>query len=803
MEKIEDWSQLQIDMGAAEEDPFGWMGTPMGNGIFSAKENGGITEDIFQLNHSTFWSGDPPYRDSMWKGEEKDGYGHTWEERRKAHQKLVETLKEAYREGISQKERDILMESLAEITKGLWESNYHSAFLPVGQLRLKFPGIFEAENYRRVLDLDQALSVITFEKNGVGYRRETFISNPDQVMVTRITNDSGCSMEMEAELALPPEMTGKSSDNQMTVQKEEQQIVMTGRAPYNFPANRWDENRGILMDARVRILLPRGGKVTESAAHKGLKVSEAEEILLIYTCTTSYKDNNTDPSHSGVDCHGIAENVIRQACDWSYTELKEAHLKEYRSLFRRFWIEMEGNAIISSNGTPITPWEYARHYQYGRYVNISCERKNSIMAQGLLGMWCPVWLGPNEGAYFLNENMEKMQTLKGAGNLSDSSDGQYNVIKSWADIHTGQRTAEEIYGAEPGSWMMAHSTGIWGKSGMWGETVEYGSWLAGGIWALDVLYDKYEYTQDKNLLRKYYPLLEGAVRFALSTLIEVDGVNGELKGYKVVAPAGSPEHWYWVNGTKVAFDIASACDTLLYYNLFHLIERAAKELEQEGISCDEVLLERVKKAREQMIPMEFFIDKESGRLKEWYNEYPIGDERHRHASHLLGLFLGHLKINERETPELFQAQKRETLRWITANGGTHPDRSLMALRAGFEDFAFSHFSGGIVGTGYKHEEVLRWTAIASSIAEAVVDSRFDEIHIMEHLPKAWKNGKVKGICARGGYQLNVEWKDGDLVFSEITSVTGKMPKVRYKGKEVNLVEDSRFMIKSRRKEQYE
>ena len=215
---------------------------------------------------------------------------------------------------------------------------------------------------------------------------------------------------------------------------------------------------------------------------------------------------------------------------------------------------MDGSNITAGNGSQISPYEYARNYQYGRYISISCERANSVMPHGLLGMWSTSWKGPNEGAYFLNENMEKMQAIKGAGNLSDSSDSQYNYITSWTNEQTGQRTAQDIYGAEDGAWMMSHSTGIWAKSGMWGGTVEYGSWLAGGIWALDSLYDKYDFTEDIELLKEYYPLLEGAAKFALSTLIDVDGVNGELKGYKVVAPSGSPEHWYWaVSYTHLGF----------------------------------------------------------------------------------------------------------------------------------------------------------------------------------------------------------------------------------------------------------
>lgn len=799
----EDWSKLRIDMtmGGGQTGATGENGNPLGNGLFAAKQNGGVTEDVFPLNHSTFWSGDPEYREYMWEtggeagGSSAYGYGNSQEVRQEAYQKLVDTLKEAYTEGISQEERDTLMESVASTTQDLWESEAHSSFLSIGRMKMLFPELSEGiTDYQRILDLDQATSEISFKKDGVAYQRETFISNPDNVMVTHITNENNDPMSMGLTLELPAEMLGKSKDNQVVFDAENAQIIMTGRAPYDFAATQWDENRGILMEARAKIVLPQGGEIAAGADGTTLEVTGAKEIMVLYTCETSYKDVNTDPSNSGIDYSQKAQDTISAASEKSYEDLKDAHLEEYRELFRRFWIDMDGENIISGNGTPITPYEYARYYQYGRYLNIACERENSILPHGLLGMWCSSWVGPNQGAFFMNENMEKMQAIKGAGNLADSSDGQYNIIKSWADENTGQKTAQETYGAEDGAWMISHSTGIWGKSGMWGGTVEYGSWLAGGIWALDSLYDKYEYTQDIELLKKYYPLMEGASKFALSTLIEVDGVNGELKGYKVVAPSGSPEHWYTVNGTKVAFDIASACDTLLYYNLFNMMEMGAEELDKAGISYDKELLERVLEARDQMIPLEMFIDEETGRFNEWYNEYPIGDWYHRHASHLLGLFLGHLDINEADTPELFYAMQAETLRWITANGGTHPDRSLMAMRAGYEDFAFANMTCGVVGTGYNHSAVMQWCAVSSSVAEAIVDSRFDEIHLMENMPEAWSSGEVKGIRARGGYQLSITWEDGELTSCIIDSPTGETPRVLYKGQPVVLSEDSRFTV---------
>ena len=450
----EDWSKLRIDMGSPETNASGYGGTPLANGVFAAKENGGVQEDIFPLNHSTFWSGDPAYRDSMFTG--NGGYGNSQEARNTAYNELVETLKNAYTEGIRQEERDALMKSVAETTQGMWESNTQSSFISVGQMKLSFPELEDTVDYQRILDLDTAVSEIRFTKDETAYIRETFISNPDNVMVTRITNENDLPMDMDAELVLPSRMIGKSDENKVTVDEEKNEIVMTERAPYNFEANKWDENRGTLLEARAKVILPEGGEV--SYGESSITVMDAPEILVLYTCETSFKDAFTDPSNSGVDYSGKVRATLDNAEEKTYEELKERHLEEYRSLFRRFWLDMDGEDIVTSNGISISPYEYARHYQYGRYINIACERENSTMSQGLLGMWSPAWVGPNQGAYFMNENMQKMQVIKGAGNLADSSDGQYNVIKSWASDETGGRTAEVTYGAEDGSWMMSHST---------------------------------------------------------------------------------------------------------------------------------------------------------------------------------------------------------------------------------------------------------------------------------------------------------------------------------------------------------
>ena len=789
----EDWSSLKVDMKwAEEEETYGYWGTPLANGLFAAKENGEVQEDVFVLNHSTFWSGDPEYRDSLYEGE--GGYGNSVEEKAAGYEKLIDTLKAAYTEGVTAGERNQLMQSLTETTQEIWEGKEQGAFLALGKMRMNFPELTYSENYKRTLDLDRAMSEVSFTKDGVDYLRETFISNPDNVMVTRLTNDADTDMDMVLSLELHSEMNGKSDDNRVYVDEETQEIVMTGRAPYDFPATKWDEGRGTLMEARAKIVLPEGGEVTTEG--NKLRVTDAPEILVLYTCETSYKDALTDPSDSGVDYSGKVRETMDKAEAMSYDELLERHLEEYRSLFRRLWIDLDGEDILAADGkTYVSPKEYALHYQYARYCMIACERENSVMPYGLFGMWSTEWVGINQGAYFLNENLEKTQTLKGAANLSDTSDAQYNFITSWAQEETGQRQAQTIYGAEDGAWMISHSTDIWAKAGLWGDSVRYGSWLAGGIWALDTLYDKYNYTQDISLLEKSYPLMEGAAKFALSTLIEVDGVEGELKGYKVVAPAGSPEHYYWVNGTNVAFDIASACDTILYYNLFNMMIEGAEELDRADISYDKDLLERVKEAKGQMIPLEMFIDEETGRLKEWYNEYEVGELNFGHCSHLIGLFLANTDINEYDTPEVYAAQKAELERWLEAtesNRGAHPDRAMMAVRAGYEDFALSHMD--IISTDYGHDWVMQWTPIANAIGESILDSRFDEINLMENLTSSWSSGTVKGIRARGGYQLSLSWENGELTHCVIDSPTGETPRVLYKGEPVDLSKDSRFTV---------
>ncbi|WP_343250328.1 glycosyl hydrolase family 95 catalytic domain-containing protein [Diplocloster hominis] len=705
-------------------------------------------------------------------------------------------LTDAYREGISDEERLAIFKKVEAQTKKIWDApcNAQSTFLPLGRMILDFPELTSGTtDYSRVLDMDGAASEVSFKKDGVTYSRQAFISNPDNVMAVKLENDGGQKMKMNVTLELPSQMVGKADVNKVTVDQEKNEIVMTGRAPIEKYGNQatWHEDRGTTFEARVKVL-PVNGTMTVSG--NSLQVADADEIVLLYTCETSYKDFKTDPARSGIDVSGNVRRSLDAAVQKGYDKLLEDHQTDFRSLFRRLWIDMDGNTIKYGN-VDITPFEYARHFQYGRYIALCCERENSQAAQNLLGIWNASWSPANQSAYYLNENIQKMSAIKGPGNLADTSDALFKLLESFADETTGGKTAQTTYGAAEGAWVVAHSTDIWAKTAMWGDAVEYGSWTSGGMWALDSLYDKYDFTQDIELLKKYYPIMEGAARFALSTLTQVDGVNGELKDYLVIAPAGSPEHWYKLSGGgKASFDISTAADVEIYNNLFHMMESGAEALDEAGVEYDRTLLADVLTAREKMVPLELFIDLDTGRLKEWYNEYTTGDAGHRHASHLLGIFMNHSGINEADTPALYYAAQEEGKRLFSRGGGQHPDRATMSVRLGDPQTAFSAMPHGIAGTNTSNNDWRYWCPVSNSVAEAILDSRFDELNLMENIPDQWSSGTIKGIRGRGGYQLSMEWADGELVSCTIDSPSGATPRVLYKGKGVNLSEDPRFQV---------
>ncbi len=794
----ERWEQLIIPYQQPAK-PRSHYGTLIGNGLIGVEQSGDPGTDIFHLNHKGFWSGDPQYTEELhrhgeWTASPKDRR-HAWEQTRKL-------LKEAYAEGLDVEQRLAKMKEMEEAAKGMWCTSVQATFLPMGDLSIRQPG-HEANytDYRRWLDLDGATAHVTYRYQGTVYRRQAFVSHPDRVMVVQLTNDGNVPMDMEIGLQLPPEMQGKSPDNQVTVDTKRKEVVMTGRAPIVKTGNggQWVPDRGITFESRVR-LLTKGGSIETGA--NSIRIVGATQVTLIYASETSYKDNLTAPATHTINLTERVKRTLDQASQKSIANLLERHQKDFRSLFRRLWLSLEGESIHSGNRT-IAPEDYVRYYQYGRYLMISAERANTLdLPFNLCGLWNPVWDPPNQSAYFLNENLQKMHAVAGPGNLSDTCEPYWKWIKHAASSQRGGKTAKDCFGIDQ-AWTISHSSDAWCKTDLWGGETRWSNWNGGGYWIAADLYNAYDFTGDIDFLAGCYPVFEGASRFALGNMIQVDGIKGELKNYVVLAPSTSPEHWFLEpNGKYIgSVDIMTTGDLWACRNLFHITLRAGTTLQQHGYPVDTALLRSIRSAISKLPPLELYIDTETGLLREWYNEYRRGEDGHRHATHLMGFFFGYAGMPATNSPQapsnrVFNAARHELKRLGDLGGGYHPDIVTMGIRAGMPEWALGKILDTTPEPWAAGSFIWKWIPISAPVVEPLLDSRHDTLDILPALPATWKNGRIAGIRARGGAQLSISWQDGELTRCAIDLPTQKIPRILYKGQPVNPQNDHRFIIRT-------
>ena len=410
----EKWDEMTLD--------FTKNSVPLGNGFFGISHGGNAGKETFSLNHKGFWSGDPQLEEDIRQGKEIPGdtqnyYQNTPADRLDAVTRVRQLLKEAYTEGISYDERLKKMQEANDAAMDMWCATYQATYLPMGNMVMEFDGMNNTANYRRILNMDSARSEVSFEKNGGAYTRQAFTSNPDKVMVVKIANEKNEPMTMRVSMSLPSQMRGKAAENKVAVEADKNEVVMTGRAPIyknrDWKEGTWVDGRGTTFEARVKAI-PVGGTTREEDGK--LVIEDATEIVLIYSCESSYKDPYTDPANSGVDVAGNVRKSIDAVAEKGYDELLTTHQEDFRSLFRRLWIELDGDPIrLDRSSVEVTPEQYAKHYQYTRYRLISAERENADnVPHGLFGIWNSNWSPSNEGSYFLNE-YGKGPCLSGTG----------------------------------------------------------------------------------------------------------------------------------------------------------------------------------------------------------------------------------------------------------------------------------------------------------------------------------------------------------------------------------------------------